>query len=68
MFLEDVIRANIHELFPGTQVTIGPVIENGFYYDFATQRPFLEEDLRKIEVWTARHGVAIARSYRRPQR
>ena len=39
----------VQELFPGTQVTIGPVIENGFYYDFATDKPFLEEDLRKIE-------------------
>ena len=39
----------VQELFPGTQVTIGPVIENGFYYDFATDRPFLEDDLRKIE-------------------
>src|SRR5687768_12192886 len=39
----------VQELFPGTQVTIGPVIENGFYYDFATDRPFLEEDLRRIE-------------------
>ncbi|MBK5258106.1 MAG: threonine--tRNA ligase [Thermoanaerobaculia bacterium] len=39
----------VQELFPGTQVTIGPVIENGFYYDFATERPFLEDDLRRIE-------------------
>lgn len=39
----------VQELFPGTQVTIGPVIENGFYYDFATSRPFAEEDLRRIE-------------------
>jgi threonyl-tRNA synthetase len=39
----------VQELFPGTQVTIGPVIENGFYYDFATDRPFLEDDLRRIE-------------------
>src|SRR5688572_19762756 len=39
----------VQELFPGTQVTIGPVIENGFYYDFATDRPFAEEDLRRIE-------------------
>jgi threonyl-tRNA synthetase len=39
----------VQELYPGTQVTIGPVIENGFFYDFATDRPFLEEDLRKIE-------------------
>jgi threonyl-tRNA synthetase len=39
----------VQELFPGTQVTIGPVIENGFYYDFGTDRPFTEEDLRRIE-------------------
>ncbi|MGZ5494759.1 MAG: threonine--tRNA ligase, partial [Thermoanaerobaculia bacterium] len=39
----------VQELFPGTQVTIGPVIENGFYYDFATDRAFTEEDLRRIE-------------------
>ena len=39
----------VQELFPGTQVTIGPVIENGFYYDFAREEPFTEEDLIKIE-------------------
>ena len=39
----------VQELYPGTQVTIGPVIENGFYYDFGTDRPFLDEDLRRIE-------------------
>ena len=39
----------VQELYPGTQVTIGPVIENGFYYDFGTDRPFTEEDLRRIE-------------------
>jgi threonyl-tRNA synthetase len=39
----------VQELFPGTQVTIGPVIENGFFYDFATDRAFLEDDLRRIE-------------------
>ena len=39
----------VQELFPGTQVTIGPVIENGFYYDFAKKEPFTEEDLKKIE-------------------
>jgi threonyl-tRNA synthetase len=39
----------VQELFPGTQVTIGPVIENGFFYDFAAAHPFTEEDLRKIE-------------------
>jgi len=37
------------ELFPGTQVTIGPVIEDGFFYDFATGRHFTPEDLEKIE-------------------
>jgi len=39
----------VQELFPGTQVTIGPVIENGFFYDFATDRPFTDDDLRRIE-------------------
>jgi threonyl-tRNA synthetase len=39
----------VQELFPGTQVTIGPVIENGFFYDFGTDRPFTDEDLRRIE-------------------
>ena len=39
----------VKELYPEAQVTIGPVIENGFYYDFAYQRPFTPEDLQKIE-------------------
>jgi len=39
----------VQELFPGTQVTIGPIIENGFYYDFSRKEPFTEEDLDKIE-------------------
>jgi len=39
----------VQELFPGAQVTIGPVIENGFYYDFSYQRPFTPEDLVAIE-------------------
>jgi threonyl-tRNA synthetase len=39
----------VQELFPGTQVTIGPVIENGFFYDFGTDRPFSDDDLRRIE-------------------
>ena len=39
----------VQELFPGTKVTIGPVIEEGFFYDFATDRPFTPEDLEKIE-------------------
>ena len=37
-------------LFPQAQVTIGPVIEDGFYYDFAFERPFTPEDLEKIEA------------------
>jgi len=39
----------VKELFPEAQVTIGPVVENGFYYDFAYKRPFTPEDLEKIE-------------------
>jgi len=39
----------VKELFPDAQVTIGPVIENGFYYDFAYKRPFTPEDLERIE-------------------
>ncbi len=44
-----ILAMAVQELFPGTQVTIGPVIENGFYYDFARKEPFTEEDLVKIE-------------------
>ena len=44
-----ILAMAVQELFPGTQVTIGPVIENGFYYDFARKKPFTEEDLNKIE-------------------
>ena len=40
----------VKELFPEAQVTIGPVIEHGFYYDFAYKRPFTPEDLAAIEV------------------
>ncbi len=40
----------VQDLFPAAQVTIGPVIENGFYYDFAFERPFTPEDLEKIEA------------------
>ena len=40
----------VKELFPDAQVTIGPVIEDGFYYDFAYQRPFTPEDLAAIEA------------------
>jgi threonyl-tRNA synthetase len=45
-----VMAEAVQELYPGTQVTIGPVIENGFYYDFAREEPFTPEDLPKIEA------------------
>ncbi len=45
-----ILAMAVQELFPKTQVTIGPVIENGFYYDFARSEPFTENDLRKIET------------------
>ncbi len=44
-----IMAMAVQELFPGTQVTIGPVIENGFYYDFARDEPFTSDDLKKIE-------------------
>ena len=44
-----ILAMAVQELFPGTQVTIGPTIENGFYYDFARKEPFTEDDLKKIE-------------------
>ncbi len=44
-----VMAEAVQELWPGTQVTIGPVIENGFYYDFAKSEPFHPDDLKKIE-------------------
>ncbi len=44
-----ILAMAVQELYPGTQVTIGPVIENGFYYDFARKEPFTEDDLKKIE-------------------
>jgi len=44
-----VMAQAVQELFPGTQVTIGPTVENGFYYDFARKEPFTLDDLEKIE-------------------
>jgi len=44
-----VMAMAVKELFPGVKVTIGPAIENGFYYDFDYERPFREDDLPKIE-------------------
>ena len=45
-----ILAMAVQELFPGTQVTIGPTIEDGFYYDFSRKEPFTEEDLKKIET------------------
>ena len=44
-----IMAQAVQELFPGTQDTIGPVIENGFFYDFYREEPFHEDDLAKIE-------------------
>ena len=44
-----ILAMAVQELFPGTQVTIGPVIQDGFYYDFSRKKPFTDEDLKKIE-------------------
>ncbi len=47
-----VMASVVQKLYPGTQVTIGPAIEDGFYYDFARDQPFTPEDLEKIEKAT----------------
>jgi len=44
-----IVASVVQELFPGTQVTIGPTTEDGFYYDFARDKPFTPEDLELIE-------------------
>ena len=44
-----ILAMSVQELYPGTQVTIGPVIDNGFYYDFSRKEPFTKDDLKKIE-------------------
>jgi threonyl-tRNA synthetase len=54
----------VKEIFPDAQVTIGPVIENGFYYDFSYKRPFTPEDLEKIEkrmAELAKREIPVAR-------
>ena len=45
-----IMAEAVQELYPETQVTIGPSIENGFYYDFAREKPFSTDDLEKIEA------------------
>ncbi|MDD2668612.1 threonine--tRNA ligase [Zoogloea sp.] len=55
----------VKELFPDAQVTIGPVIENGFFYDFSYKRPFTPEDLETIEarmVELAKRDIPVERS------
>jgi threonyl-tRNA synthetase len=47
-----VMASAVQKLYPGTQVTIGPAIEDGFYYDFARDTPFTPEDLERIEKAT----------------
>ena len=57
----------VKELFPDAQVTIGPVIDNGFYYDFAYKRPFTPDDLSAIEkrmTELAKRDVLVAREVR----
>ncbi|MCZ6711369.1 MAG: TGS domain-containing protein, partial [Gammaproteobacteria bacterium] len=54
-----ILAEAVKELFPQTQVTIGPNIENGFYYDFAREEPFTSEDLEVIE---ARMRKIVARN------
>ncbi len=59
-----VMAQAVQELFPGTQVTIGPAIENGFYYDFARDEPFSTHDLEAIEKRMAQivdKNIAIER-------
>jgi len=45
-----ILAEAVLEMYPGVQVTIGPAIENGFYYDFSVETPFTPEDLEKIEA------------------
>src|SRR4029078_6995235 len=55
----------VQAIFPKAQVTIGPVIEDGFYYDFAFERPFTPEDIEQIEKKMAelvRKDLKVARS------
>jgi len=47
-----IMASVVQRLFPGTQVTIGPTVEDGFYYDFYREKPFTPEDLEKIEAGT----------------
>ena len=58
-----VLAEAVKELWPDTQVTIGPAIENGFYYDFSRSEPFTDADLETIEGRAgSRHNVDCATS------
>jgi threonyl-tRNA synthetase len=57
-----VMAEAVQELYPGTQVTIGPVIENGFYYDFFREEPFTTDDLARIEA-RMREIIALNRPF-----
>lgn len=63
-----VMAEAVQELWPGTQVTIGPVIENGFYYDFAKNEPFTPDDLPVIEKKMRRSSPATSLSPRKSGR
>src|SRR5208337_2889460 len=54
----------VQALYPGTQVTIGPTIEDGFFYDFAPAKPFTVDDLPKIEAKMKEFAKADLRVYR----
>jgi threonyl-tRNA synthetase len=59
-----IMAEAVQTLFPGTQVTIGPAIEDGFYYDFARAEPFTPDDFEKIEA-KMREIVAAKRPFKR---
>src|SRR5690606_15520858 len=59
-----VMAEAVQDLYPGTQVTIGPPIEDGFYYDFARNEPFHPEDLERIEARMA-EIIAADKPFRR---
>ena len=84
MMRAHVMAEAVQALYPGTQVTIGPVIENGFYYDFYREESFTPDDLGKIEakmheiiaadkpftkeVWSRMRHGRISRRRARPSR
>ena len=60
-----IMAQAVKEVFPTAQLTIGPALEDGFYYDFAFDRPFTPEDLEKIEaraIEITKRGLAVSRS------